>query len=98
MSFACFSACFALSAALFSSLALPPLGLFFSCLLLGFASNSFLGAIVGGGRGERGEERRRRTAEAEREATREMGREGGEEDAGGGEQRQAVQWTEGGAV
>jgi len=46
MSFACFSACFSFSAALFSSLAFPPFGLFFSALLLGLATNSpFLGGM-----------------------------------------------------
>lgn len=41
MSAAFFSACLALSAARFSSLALPPLGLFFSCFEPGAALNSF---------------------------------------------------------
>ena len=43
---ACLAAALALSAALFSSLALPPFGLFFSCLELGLATNSGLGAIA----------------------------------------------------
>jgi len=73
MSLACFSACLAFSAALFSSLALPPFGLFFSCLEegLGTKPSGFLGGILGEGRENRGEEKERREEKRREEKRRE---------------------------